>query len=343
MTIVTMINILFLFVSILFYLLFAGADFGAGILEAFIGKHPNRKEQMELMGHAIAPVWEANHVWLILAVVISFVGFPPVYEFISIYLHVPIILALMGIVARGTAFTFRHYDPYEPKTHKLYSYIFRFGSFITPFFLGTVVGAITMGTIDPDANRFSDLYLKHWLHPFSISLGIFTCALCAFLAAIYLTGETRGARELIPVFRKKSIYALIFMVVSGAVCLLSGFIGEEDFSGRFTNNPLSIFSVLIATILLIPLYLTLKDNPRSLLVRGLGVVIVTLILSGWSAAQWPYFIRTVEGGILVQEAASPEATQEGLLLALVVGSLLIFPALGYLFKIFKWEFLKNGD
>ena len=97
----------FLGVSLLLYSLFAGADFGAGILEWFTGKN-HRKEQQELITHAMGPVWEANHVWIILAVVILFNGFPRAYSQLSISFHIPLTIMLMGIILRGCAFTFRH-------------------------------------------------------------------------------------------------------------------------------------------------------------------------------------------------------------------------------------------
>lgn len=340
MDIVILINLLFLFAALLLYVLLAGADFGAGILEIFIGKHPKRKEQIELMGHAIAPVWEANHVWLILAVVISFMGFPPLYEFISIYLHAPLILALIGIVARGCAFTFRHYDPYDPFSHKIYSAIFCFGSLVTPFLLGTIAGSITLGSIDPQASDFYSLYLAHWLSPFSIFLGLFLVSLCAFLAAVYLTGESQNDPELVLAFRKKAGYALVAMIITGALCFISAVFGG-NFLSSFLKNPISLVSILLASILLIPLFLKLTKKPHSILVRFLGVAVVFFILLGWVGAQFPYFIKTQAGGVLIAQSAAPMATQKSLLGALLVGSCFIFPSLAYLFKIFKWDSLER--
>src|SRR3954453_20663750 len=114
-------------VSFLLYTLLGGADFGAGIIEIFGGK---REEKT--ISTAIAPVWEANHVWLILAVVILFTGFPLVYSSLSLVLHIPLMLALLGIIARGTAFTFRHYDVGKESSHRRYSFLFKLSSFLTP-------------------------------------------------------------------------------------------------------------------------------------------------------------------------------------------------------------------
>src|SRR5919106_3794482 len=125
----------FLAVSILLYCLLAGADFGAGILEAFLGDR-QREEQRQVITHAIGPVWEANHVWLILAIVILFTGFPEAYSALSVTFHIPLALMLFGVVLRGCTFAFRHYDVVRDRTHRYYSAIFVISSFLAPFMLG---------------------------------------------------------------------------------------------------------------------------------------------------------------------------------------------------------------
>ena len=128
--------------SLLLYTLLGGADFGAGIVETFSGK----REEVTI-SKAIAPVWEANHVWLILAVVILFTGFPAVYASLSLVLHIPLMIVLLGIIMRGTAFTFRHYDAINDRSHYYYTLLFRVSSFITPLFLGIILGAMILGRI----------------------------------------------------------------------------------------------------------------------------------------------------------------------------------------------------
>ena len=111
------------------YTILGGADFGAGIIETFAGEKGERT-----ISKAIAPVWEANHVWLILAVVILFTAFPAVYASVSLVLHIPLMLVLLGIIFRGTAFTFRHYDVMHDDTHRYYTILFKTSSILTPFF-----------------------------------------------------------------------------------------------------------------------------------------------------------------------------------------------------------------
>jgi cytochrome d ubiquinol oxidase subunit II len=131
--------LIFLGLAILFYVLFGGADLGGGIMELFLSKE-SREDERALITHAMAPVWEANHVWLILAVVIVFMGFPRVYTEGSTYLHLPLMAVLVGIVARGCAFTFRYYD--TARTYRrTYTRIFAYSSLWTAFFLGVLGGS----------------------------------------------------------------------------------------------------------------------------------------------------------------------------------------------------------
>src|SRR3982751_809249 len=139
--------IAYLWLSILLYLLLGGADFGAGIIELFTSAK-NRHKTRKTLYHAIGPIWEANHMWLIIAIVILFVGFPVIYATMSTYLHIPLVIMLMGIIARGTALTFRNYDAVHDNMQKVYNKIFVYSSFITPLFLGIIAGSTVSGRVD---------------------------------------------------------------------------------------------------------------------------------------------------------------------------------------------------
>src|SRR5579862_7356829 len=114
------------------------------------------------MTRTIGPIWEANHMWLIIVIVILFTGFPEIYATVSTYLHIPLLIMLMGIIARGTAFSYRHYDAVEDDMQKVYNKIFRYSSFVTPFFLGVIAASTVSGTINPHANNYLDLYIFSW-------------------------------------------------------------------------------------------------------------------------------------------------------------------------------------
>src|ERR1700743_677799 len=160
--------ILFLFFAILLYFLLGGADFGAGIIELFTSDS-NKSRTRRTSYQAIGPIWEANHMWLIIAVVILFVGFPDIYSTMCTYLHIPLLLMLMGIIARGTAFAFRNYDAIKgERTQAVYNNIFVYSSFLTPLFLGIIAGSAISRQIDFNANNFLDGYLFSWLNWFSV-------------------------------------------------------------------------------------------------------------------------------------------------------------------------------
>src|SRR6185503_21317066 len=154
-----------------------------------------RREEVTI-SKAIAPVWEANHVWLILAVVILFTAFPMVYSSLSTVLHIPLMMFLLGIICRGSAFTFRHYDIVIDKSHKYYTLLFRVSSFVTPIFLGIILGAMMLGRITFDTTKgFYEVFVAPWLNLFCIVMGIFSACLFAYLSALFLVGETTIERE----------------------------------------------------------------------------------------------------------------------------------------------------
>src|SRR3990172_8209703 len=156
--------IFFLLVSVYLYCLLGGADFGAGIIE-FFSRKEGKERTRKLVTKAIAPIWEANHMWLIITVVILFNAFPPIYSQISISLYIPLILLLLGIVFRGCAFTFRHYDAVkDSSSQEIYSRIFAYSSLIVTFFFGLIVGAVVSGKMMTRPAGFMEGYIFTWLN-----------------------------------------------------------------------------------------------------------------------------------------------------------------------------------
>lgn len=320
----------FLGISLLFYVLFAGADFGAGILELFLKK--NAVAQRNVIARAIAPVWEANHVWLILAIVIIFMAFPSIYALISIHLHLPVIAILIGITARGCAFTFRHYDTFDTTYHRIYSRIFAWSSLWTAFFLGTVAASLLLGHFDAAATTYAAAYLAPWLNPFCAAVGLFAVVLFAFLAAVYLVGEAK-TEELQRFFSHKSLQCLVYMLACGALVFLAAAQQDLPLPQAFVGNPISLTAFSLATLLLLPFW-HFSTHLRVLPVRVCGAALVALVLFGWFAVAFPFVIG-LKQGISIVDAAAPPAALQALLHALIVGAALIFPALGYLFWVFK--------
>lgn len=319
-------------ISFILYTLLGGADFGAGIIETFAGE----KEE-KTISKAIAPVWEANHVWLILAVVILFTGFPAVYASISLVLHIPLMLVLLGIIFRGTAFTFRHYDIKQGNIHKYYSVLFKFSSFLTPFFLGIVLGAMILGRITFDQSvGFYKMFVDPWLNVFCITMGIFSICLFGYISAVFLVGETRDDRER----RKYAMFSKLFMfctMITGSLVFLFAEWESHRLLNEFLLSNISIAMLVLATLFcpVILFYLGRRNNKTLHLRIAIGVQ-VTAILIGWFFIQYPILIN-VRGGnhLTFFNSQAPEATLKQLLIALIVGLVLVIPGFVYLFKVFK--------
>lgn len=319
-------------ISLLLYVLLGGADFGGGIIELF-----SKGKAAKIVSHAIAPVWEANHVWLILVIVILFVGFPTVYSTILTFLHIPVLLALIGIILRGSAFTFRHYDIEEEKPKAIYSVIFRYSSLLTTFFLGVTLGGVILGEITRDYNQsFYQLYIHPWFNLFSFSLGLFLILLFAFLANIFSLGEIKEKDEISHFARMAKLMIVLLVMAGGFVFLMAEIDGLSLFS-KFYHTPVSVGSVVLATLALPFLWVNLTRGKPNLL-RLIAGFQTTMIITGWFAMQIPVLVR-ISGGndITIQNSSAPPQTQYYMLIALIVGILIIFPSMAYLYKTFKFN------
>src|SRR6185436_14592217 len=177
-------------VALCLYFLFGGADFGGGVWD-LLARGPRAADQRRAIAAAIGPVWEANHVWLILVIVLLFSGFPKAFAAISVALHVPLTLYLLGVVLRGSSFTFRALDTTGDRGQRRFGLVFSIASTISPLLLGTMVGALVSGEVRVRAGIVTSSFFTPWLAPFPLAVGGFALALCAFLAATYLTVEVR--------------------------------------------------------------------------------------------------------------------------------------------------------
>ena len=326
--------ILFLCLAILLYFLLGGADFGAGIIELFTSE-ANRQRTRSTSYQAIGPVWEANHMWLIIAVVILFVGFPEIYSAMCTYLHIPILAMLMGIIARGTAFTFRHYDAIKGyRTQTLYNRIFVYSSFLTPLFLGIIAGSALSRKIDPGAVNFADAYVFSWLNWFSVAVGLFTVALCGFLAAIYLIGEAEDDFDVKRFIKKAKVLNIVAFFCGGLV-FLAAETNDIRMAKWIFGNPVSLTAVILASISLVLLWVSINKGKKSI-IRVYAAFQVSMILLSVGFTHYPSFITVKNGehlSLLTNHA--PAGTINTLGGALLIGSLFILPALGYLFYSFR--------
>jgi cytochrome bd ubiquinol oxidase subunit II len=325
--------IIYLWTALLLYLLLGGADFGAGIVELFTSDN-NKDRTSVTMSRTIGPIWEANHMWLIIVIVILFTGFPEIYTAVSTYLHIPLLIMLMGIIARGTAFAFRHYDAVEDKMQIVYNKVFRYSSFITPLFLGIIAGSAVSGTINPHANNFLDLYVFSWLHFFSVAVGLFTVSICGYLAAIFLIGETETEAE-----RKRYIIKARFMnaaaVVSGLLVFLAAIHDQIPLTKWLFGDAIGISAIIAALVALIVQWKLIKLG-KKVIIRVFAGFQVTMILLATSFFHFPRIILFSGGEYLsLLEHHGQEKTITSLAFALIIGSVFILPALFYLFYSFQ--------
>jgi cytochrome d ubiquinol oxidase subunit II len=292
------------------------------------------------MYESIAPVWEANHMWLIIAIVILFVGFPEVYTTLSTYLHIPLVLMLIGIIARGTAFTFRHYDAVKDDWQKVYTQIFYFSSLLTPFFLGLIAAATISRSINPNADNFLDLYIFSWLNWFGIAVGLFTIAICAYLASIFALRETIDRLEL-GLMIKKSKQTMIFVVITGGLVFFTAYLSDIPLLMWVFSKPLGIMATLFATICLV-LILRAMNNQKLLPVRALAGFQVVMILVAATYQHNPNIILFGNGEhlSLLEHVAAPK-TISALGWALILGSVFILPFLFYLMISFSKQRKSN--
>jgi cytochrome d ubiquinol oxidase subunit II len=319
---------IFLWVSILLYILLGGADFGAGIIELFTSEK-NKSKTRQTMYHAIGPIWEANHMWLIIAIVILFVGFPVIYTTMSVYLHIPLAIMLLGIIARGTAFAFRHYDAVIDDMQKVYNKIFVYSSFITPLFLGIIAGSAVSAKIDTAATSFVDAYIFSWLNWFSFATGIFTVAICGFLAAIFIIGETADEIEKIR-FIRKAKHMTIAAFIAGTLVFVAGYIeGIPIFKWIFGNTAgLAAISAALTSLIIQWIFLYRRNTN---ILRILAGFQVTMILVAVTVRHYPNIVLLKDGKSLsLLEHAGHEQTIFYLGVALLTGSVFILPALYYL-------------
>ena len=203
-----------LLASVTLYAVLGGADFGGGLWDLLAGTTARGRAPRALIEESITPVWEANHVWLVFDLVIFWTAFPRAFASVMTALALPLWLALGGIVLRGAGFAFRKELTRLP-WQRTAGAAFAFSSLLTPFFMGTVVGAIATGAVPANASHAS---LAAWTSPTALLTGFLFVAACGYLAAVYLVVEAgrRGDRHMQSYFTRRAQAAAI---VAGALSL----------------------------------------------------------------------------------------------------------------------------
>jgi len=322
-----------LFLGVLAYAVLGGADYGAGFWDLTAGGARRGREPRHLIDTTLAPVWEANHVWLIFCLVMLWTGFPGAFAAITTTLYVPLGLAALGIVVRGSGFAFRKVVVHTEQ-QRVTGAAFATSSVITPFFLGTVAGGIASGRV-PTAGHGDPI--TSWVNPTSLLGGVLAVLVCAFVAAVFLTAEAR--RRPVPAaelerrriadlgrwFRRR---AQASALVTGVVALAGIGILRAD-SPRLFDGLLSRglpFVVVSGVCGVAALGLLGRASPR--LLQALAVTAAGTVVVGWGVAQYPYVLGT---HLTIDAAAAPPATLWALTIVAGIALVLVVPALALLF------------
>ena len=323
-----------LFASVVLYGVFGGADFGAGLWDLTAGGAARGRRTRALVDHAIGPVWEANHVWLIFCLVVLWTAFPHAFADITTTLFVPLGLAAIGIVLRGSGFAFRKVLV-RTSERRLSGAAFALSSVITPFFLGTIAGAVASGRVPGGTTA--------WVNPTSMLGGAMAVAVCAYLAAVFLTAEAeiRNETDLQEAFRRRSIAA---SAVAGVLALVGIAVLHADAHRLFHRllGPGLPFVVVSAAAGSASLLLSGRCGPRGL--RLLAVTAVGAVLVGWGVAQYPDLLGT---HLTLAQAAAPSATLWTVLIVFLAAAVLCVPSLAFLYTLQQRgrleEFAPSGD
>jgi cytochrome d ubiquinol oxidase subunit II len=305
------------------YALFGGADFGAGFWDVVRGGRRN-DAMGSLIEDTIGPVWEANHVWLIFALVVVWTAFPPVFAAVASTLYVPLTAVAIGVILRGSAFAFRK-SVREPRLERWFGLLFGLSSIITPFFLGAIAGAIASGRVPP-GNAAGDA-IGSWLSPTSALGGTLAVLICAYLAAVYLTSDARRADQpaLADAFRLR---ALVMGVAVGAVAMVGIAVLGADAPTLYDGLTARALPLVVLSAVAGVGSLALLYRRRYGAARLSAALAVGGVLWGWAAAQYPSLLV---GSLTIGQASAADATLVALLVSLLVGAVLVVPSMAALF------------
>jgi len=315
-----------LFFGVTAYALFGGADFGAGFWDLVAGGARRGARPRAIVEHSIGPVWEANHVWLIFVLVVLWTGFADAFASIMLTLFVPLSLAALGIVLRGSSFAFRK-EVNRTSSRRNFGAAFALSSVLVPYCMGAVAGAIASGRV-PSGGRAGDLW-SSWINPTSMLGGVLAVAVCAYLASVYLVWDAHRLHDaaMVEYFRRR---AVVTAVVAGVVAGAGIFILHSDahyvYDGLTSRAlPVVLISALCGAG---SLYLLIRRNHRG--ARMLAIGAVASVVVAWGVAQWDYMLPT---SLTVSQAAAPDSTLTAILVVFIAAAIIVLPALGLLYAL----------
>ena len=325
-----------LFVGVTAYAIFGGADFGAGFWDLTAGGTERGARPREVIDHSIAPVWEANHVWLIFTFVVLWTCFPEAYASITLTLFVPLTIAALGIVLRGASFAFRK-AVFRTRDRRNFGAAFAISSVIVPYCMGAVAGGIASGRV-PAGGKAGDP-VDSWVNPTSVLGGVLAVCVVAYLAAVYLVWDAHrlGDEPMVEYFRRRAVGAA---VASGVVAFAGIFVLAADadyvFDGLKSRAlPLVIVSAVCGAGTLWLLHRRQRRGARLGAIAAVASVVVA-----WGVAQWDYMLPE---SLTVKAAAAPSGTIAAVLVATGLAVLLILPAFGLLYTLDQRDALAEPE
>ena len=315
-----------LLAGIALYAVFGGADFGGGLWDLLAGGDIRGRAPRAMIDESITPVWEANHVWLIFALVIFWTAFPDAFTAVMTTLALPLWLALGGIVLRGAGFAFRKELSRLP-AQRAAGAAFAFSSLLTPFFMGTVIGAIATGAVPRDASHAS---LAAWTSPTALLAGFLFVAACGYLAAVFLIGEAarRGAHRMQAYFTRRAQVAAVLTGALSLATLAELHSSDPTLYHRLTGRALPLVVAAGACGLAVLVLLTV-GRPRG--TRVIAAAGVAAVVWGWGVARYPVLLPGT--GLTLTSASAPHATLVALIVVFGVAVVLVGPSFVLLFSL----------
>src|SRR5215831_2778792 len=318
--------LVFVLVGLALYAVLGGADFGAGFWQLFARSDEHGEQVREYAHGVMAPVWEANHVWLIFVITVFWTAYPTAFGSIASTLAIPIFIALLGIMFRGMAYALRA-GARTPRESARIDTLFSVSSILVPFALGAAVGGIATDRV-PVGNAAGNLWTS-WLNATSIFIGLLAVVTSAYLAAVFLAADAAHDRDL-PLERGFRLRALGSGVVAGAIAAAGIFVVGADNHSLFHSLLIGrgLAAVIVSGLAGIAT-LVLVYSRRYEVARYCAALAVAAIIAGWALARWP----TILPGLTVYQAAAGHDTLVAIVISVVVGGVLLFPALAWLFRL----------
>ncbi len=330
-----------LLAGITLYAVLGGADFGGGLWDLLAGTTAHGRAPRALIDESITPVWEANHVWLVFDLVIFWTAFPHAFAAVMTTLALPLWLALAGIVLRGAGFAFRK-ETTRLSLQRAAGATFAFSSLMTPFFMGTVIGAIATGAVPAVATHAS---LAAWTSPTALLAGFLFVAACGYLAAVYLVGEAarRGDRRMHAYFTYRGQAAAIVAGALSLATLAELHTSSPALYARLTGRALPlVITAGVCGLAVVALLTAGRRGPGwHRLTRVIAALGVAAVVWGWGVAQYPVLLPGTP--VTLANAGAPHATLVALIAVFIAAVLLVGPSFALLFTLQNRRLLGAGE